>query len=78
MSEDKPRASSSKYAKEAAAAVVSKLPDDHGFVLLVMPIGRGDSRMSYASNIEREDALNALKAFLIQAGHDEDWMRDTV
>jgi hypothetical protein len=64
------------YLKEAARAVEAKLPDNHGFILLVAPFGEGDgNRLAYISSMRREDAVNALKEWLIKASGEEDWMK---
>lgn len=64
------------YLRQMAKLVEAKLPDNHGFILLTFPFGDDpDSRMTYTSNAQRSDCINALKEFLIQAGAKEDWMR---
>lgn len=64
------------YLKEAARAVESKLPDNHGFILLVAPFGEGENnRLAYISTMRREDALNLLKEWMLKAGSAEDWMK---
>lgn len=64
------------YLKLAAQAVEAKLPDNHGFILLVAPYGDGDNnRLSYISSMRREDAINVLKEWLIKCGAAEDWMK---
>lgn len=64
------------YLKEAARAIEARLPDNHGFILLVTPFGDSpDNRLTYVASIQREDAINVLKEFLIKAGAAEDWMK---
>ena len=64
------------YLKEAARAIEAKLPDNHGFILLVVPFGEAEgNRLVYISSMKREDAVNVLKEWLIKAGHEEDWMK---
>lgn len=64
------------YLKEAAKAVEAKLPDNHGFILLVAPFGEGaNNRLAYISSMRREDAINVLKEWLIKASGPEEWMR---
>ena len=64
------------YLKLAAKAVEEKLPDNHGFILLVAPFGEGENnRLAYISSMRREDAVNAMKEWLIKAGAAEDWMK---
>jgi hypothetical protein len=63
------------YLQEVARAIEAKMPDNHGFVLLVAPFGEGKRRGVYASNMKREDAVNVIKEWLIRAGHEEDWMK---
>jgi len=54
------------------------LPTDYGFIFFAFPTGDGDDhRVLYASNVEREDAVNAIKEWMIKRGLDEDWMRDS-
>lgn len=64
------------YLKEAARAVDAKLPDNHGFILLVAPYGENpDNRLTYIASMQREDAINVMKEFLLKAGASEDWMK---
>ena len=64
------------YLRLAAKAVEDRLPDNHGFILLVAPFGDGkDQRVVYTSNVKREDAINLLKEFLIKASGEESWMK---
>lgn len=64
------------YLKEAARAVVAKLPDLHGFILLAAPFGESDGRrLVYISNIDRQCAISMLKEWLIQASGEEEWMK---
>ena len=64
------------YLNEAAKALEAKLPDNHGFILLVMPFGESpDNRLTYVASIERKDAINCMKEFLIKCGAEEDWMK---
>lgn len=53
------------------------IPADHGFILMVMPTdGRTDGRLSYIASVNRQDAIRALKAWLIQASGEKDWMKN--
>lgn len=64
------------YLKEAAKAVHAKLPDHEGFILMAIPFnGQGDNRLKYISNLDRADAINVLKEWLIQASGEEEWMK---
>jgi hypothetical protein len=68
--------SDKEYLKEAAQAVNAKLPDNHGFILLVAPFGEGeDNRLTYISSMRRKDAIKVLKEWLIQASGEEEWMK---
>lgn len=50
------------YLKEAARAVGAKLPDNHGFILLVAPFGEGaNNRLTYISSMNRADAIDATQ-----------------
>lgn len=62
------------YLQEAAKAVQARLPDQHGFILLVTPFGEG-KRLVYVSTFERSDALNVLKEFLLRNDQAENWMK---
>jgi hypothetical protein len=62
------------YLQQAAQAVQAKLPDNHGFLLLVTSYGEA-GRLFYVSSMERESALNLVKEWLLKAGAAEDWMR---
>ena len=64
------------YLKEAARAVEAKLPDNHGFILLVAPFGEGENnRLTYISSMNRADAINVLKEWLVKASGEEEWMK---
>jgi hypothetical protein len=64
------------YLKEAARTVEAKLPDNHGFILLVAPFGEGENnRLTYISSMQRADAVNLLKEWLIKASGEEEWMK---
>ena len=64
------------YLKEAARAAGAKLPDNHGFILLVAPFGEGENnRLTYISSMNRADAINVLKEWLIKASGEEEWMK---
>jgi hypothetical protein len=64
------------YLKEAARAVNAKLPDNHGFILLVAPYGEGENnRLAYISSMTRETAIAALKEWLIKASGEKKWMK---
>lgn len=64
------------YLKEAAKAVNAKLPDNHGFILLVAPYGEGENnRLTYISSMTRETAIAALKEWLIKSSGEEEWMK---
>jgi hypothetical protein len=62
------------YLRAAASAISDKLPDQHGFLLLVANYGEG-GRLYYVSTMTRDTALNVLKEFLLKAGAAEDWMQ---
>lgn len=64
------------YLRELARMIDNKLPDNHGFILLTFPFGNDpNSRVTYTSNAKREEAIAAMKEFIITAGHGEDWMK---
>lgn len=64
------------YLKEAARVVEAKLPDNYGFILLVAPFGKGENnRLTYISSMNRVDAINILKEWLVRVGGEEEWMK---
>lgn len=64
------------YLQLAAQTLEMILPDNHGFILFAFPFGENpDNRLAYVSNAKREDAINALKEWLLKAGASEDWMQ---
>lgn len=64
------------YLKEAAQAVAAKLPDNHGFILMVAPFGESpNNRLGYIASMRREDAINVMKEWLLKCGAAEDWMK---
>jgi len=65
------------YLKLAAKEIEAKFPDNHGFILLVVPFeGPQGGRLRYISSIDRQSAINVLKEFLIKScGQDEDWLQ---
>lgn len=62
------------FLKLAAEAVEAKLPDNHGFVLLVVPFGQPEPQVAYIAKANREDAIKMLKTFLFRIGEGENWM----
>lgn len=63
------------YLDYAAKAIDAKLPDNHGFILLVAPYGATNGRLTYISSLRREDAINLLKEWLIKCSSEEEWMK---
>jgi len=64
------------YLRDMGDMLKSRLPDNHGFLLLTFEFGSGDGqRLHYISNAQRADAINVLKEFLLKAGAAEDWMK---
>lgn len=64
------------FLNDAAKAVHAKLPDGYGFILLAAPFnGEGDARLVYVANVQRADAINMLKEWLLKCGAAEDWMK---
>lgn len=71
---DNPR--DKEYLTLAARAVSDRIPDNHGFLLLVTPnTNDGEERVHYISTLDRKTTINLLKEFMIQCGHEEDWMK---
>lgn len=71
----KNHAGDKQYLQQAAEAINAKLPDNHGFILFVAPFGNDVGRFYYISSMNREDAINVLKEWLIKASGEEDWMK---
>lgn len=65
------------YLRLMAEQLKSKLPDNFGFLLLAAPFGDNPGRLVYTSTLERKDALNLLKEFLLRNDAAEDWMKHT-
>jgi hypothetical protein len=64
------------YLTLAARAVSDRIPDNHGFLLLVTPnTNDGEERVHYISTLSRKDAVNLIKEFLIRCGALEDWCK---
>ena len=64
------------YLREIARLIDSKLPDNHGFILLTFPFGNDtDSRITYTAKGRREDCIAALKEFLITVSGPEEWLK---
>lgn len=67
------------FLNEAAQAIHAKLPDNWGFILLAAPptgtVPETQQRLVYVSNLQRPDAINVLKEWLIKASGPEDWMQ---
>lgn len=66
------------YLQLAGDAINEKLPDNHGFILLVAGYGEPSKRdrCNYIATMNRKDAVNMLKEFLIQAcGQKDTWLK---
>lgn len=64
------------YLKDCGRAIDSKIPDNHGFILLVVPFGESpDNRLKYTASVNRDDAINVLREFLFHCGAGEEWMK---
>jgi hypothetical protein len=62
-----------------AEGVHSRLPDTHGFILIIAPLGGGmkkaeQTTADYVADINREDAIAAMKMVLFRWGINEEWM----
>ncbi len=69
MSDDK------EYLQKCCEAVDKELPDGHGFIILTFPFeNQGDGMVRYASNANREDAVNTMKEWLLTVSP-EDWLK---
>lgn len=62
--------------------IKAMLPKGWGFFLFVTPPEatyhnrKSDPRANYISNIQRGDALNCMKEFLVKNKYKADWMKD--
>jgi hypothetical protein len=63
------------YLREALRVMHAKLPDAHGFILLVVTPEGPAQRVIYGSSLARKDAINVLKEWLISASGEEEWMK---
>lgn len=63
------------YIQLAATDLKKRLPDNHGFILLTVPTNNPNSTVRYISDLERKDAINLLKTWLIKASGEEVWMK---
>ena len=68
------------YLQDIARLVESKLPDNHGFILLTAPFGlpadpQRPHYVAYVSNCDRKEAIAMLKEWLIKASGEEEWMK---
>lgn len=66
--------------RDICHAIKERLPEDWGFIVMVTPFEKAikkghEARLNYASNMERKQAINVLKEWLIKAGAAEDWMK---
>lgn len=61
------------YLEDISRLVQKRLPDGHGFILLVSSAGE-DQRLYYTSSFHREDATNVLKEWLLKVGPEE-WLK---
>lgn len=64
------------YLNHCGRAVNQFIPDNHQFILMVVPEndGTGEQRLRYISTLERETAVNVLKEWLLTQS-DEDWLK---
>jgi len=60
---------------EVAETIKKMIPSGFGFFVIVFPFGDSKGRANYTSNAKREDIIKCMKEFLIQSGHEEDWMK---
>lgn len=65
------------YMRDASDAIMSKVPDNSGFILFVVPLGNttGESRLRYSSNLDRQKAIALVKEWLFRNNASEDWMK---
>lgn len=62
------------WLQEACELVKQKFPETHGFVILAVPVS-GTDRLYYASNVERGEAIEALKEWIAYQGRVDNWMK---
>lgn len=78
-----PKPETQDKADSAALSALIKVSEDvlseaagerMGVIILATPFS-DNTRLAYAANIRREDAINLLKEWLIQASGEEEWMK---
>lgn len=76
MTDAEAQADTRRRLNDIAQAINERLPQHFGFIAFVFPFGDvKNGRINYVSNTNREDAINALKEWLIKCGAAEDWMK---
>lgn len=60
---------------DVAAAIDERIPDGYGFIVLIAPTNTPDGILNYCASVQRSDAINMLKEFLLKCGAAEDWMQ---
>ena len=64
--------------QDIASRIVERIPEGFTFMLFIAPSENAtpnDGRANYISNMQRVDALNCMKEFIIKSGAEEDWMK---
>jgi len=63
------------WLKEVAREIDKMLPEKQGFILFAVPWDGPDMRLRYVSNLQREDAVNLIKEWLVMASGEKEWMK---
>lgn len=63
------------YLQEASEAIAGRLPDNHGFILLVTAIGVENPRLYYTSSLDRKDALAVIEEWRERNRDPKNWLR---
>ena len=64
--------------EQIAAFAGKSLPKNVGFFFMAVPFADGKNEplpANYTTNIKRAGVIAMLKEFMIECGHEEDWMR---
>lgn len=71
---DVPNPMDKEYIRQIGKAVHDKLPDGYAFIVFAFPTMTKDARCLYISNAQRDDAVAALKEWLLKVSPEE-WLK---
>lgn len=75
MSDETQHPMNREYLADLAKTISERLPDNHGFVLLVTPTDTPEPFVHYTASVERKSAIQILRSILFHWGEGENWMR---